>query len=118
MNLADVEQIKLGNLMGLLEEWARWMAHDNPRLGYPSKALGIASGHASSTFEDLCDAADAVMLKSIDTAINDLPPVQAAAIHRRYLCSVFRFARVDYPMALALAHTTLLATLPAKGVHL
>lgn len=121
MNLAGAEQIQLDNLMAWLKEWAAWMAQDNHRLGYPAKSLGISSGYvgcASAGFDELCDEADARMLKVIDTAINDLTPVQASAIHNRYLRSVFRFPRIDYPLALASAHAALLATLPAKGVQL
>lgn len=113
-NMAQVQ-----NLIGLLEEWAAWQQRYSPKLTYPSKSAGFdPGGYVSKTFDEMAADNDAEVCKLIDCAIDDLPPVQSAAIYRRYLASVFRFERVSYMDALAEAHTTLFITLPRKGVVL
>jgi len=105
------------NLVGLLEEWAKWQGNYSEKLSYPSKSAGFCpGGYVSKTFDEMADESDAAVCKIIDCAIDDLPPVYSAALYRRYLAVTFRFPRVSYIDALAEAHARLLVSLPAKGV--
>lgn len=106
------------NLIGLLEEWARWQQrYAGPKLSYPSKSAGFdPGGYVSKTFDEMAEDNDAEVCRMIDCVIDDLIPVQSAAIYRRYLAVSFRFARVSYEDALAEAHMMLMFKLPQKGV--
>lgn len=114
---ATNELRQLQSLVGLLEEWADWQKGYRLKLSYPSKSAGFESGgYVSRTFDELAEESDSDICQLIDYAVSDLIPVQSAAIHRRYLASVFRFERVSYQEALTDAHLTLICTLPKKGV--
>lgn len=108
---------QLQSLVGLLEAWADWQKGYRLKLSYPSKSAGFeCGGYWPKSFEELVDDNDSEICQLIDYAVSDLIPVQSAAIHRRYLASVFRFERVSYQEALTDAHLTLICTLPKKGV--
>lgn len=114
----NIPQIQ--NLIGLLEEWAKWQAcYSGPKLNYPRKSAGFdPRGYVSKSFDEMAEESDAQICRMIDCAIDDLTPVQNAAIYKRYLAAVFRFERINYLDALADAHMTLFVSLPRKGVVL
>lgn len=111
---------KVQSLIHLLEEWASWQkGYSGPKLTYPGKSAGFdPGGYVSKTFDEMAEESDAQICRILDCAIDDLTPVQNAAIYRRYLASVFRFQRISYMDALAEAHSTLFITLPNKGIVL
>lgn len=112
----DIKQ-QLDRLQVLLEDWSDWMRGYSGINGYASHTPGLNSGHVSKGFDDLCDEVDGQVCKLIDSAVDDLPPGQGAAIHKRYgISAVFRFPRGNYADLLSEAHATLMVTLPKKGV--
>lgn len=115
----DIQQIKrsMDALVCVLEDWARWQQGYRVRVGYPSHSAGFGSGSGISSFEDMCEASDREMMCAVDSAVNDLPPVQTSAIMRRYgVAAVFRFPRDNFEAALLAAHESLMVTLPRRGV--
>ncbi len=115
MQILESELIALTNL---LHDWADWQRQHHINTGYPQKAAGF-SGTGLSSFEDMCDQSDSVVMISIDTAIDGLIPAQRAAINRCYgVCSVFRFPRENYETLLNVAHTELAIIVKRKGVVL
>ena len=106
-------------LVGLLEDWARWQRHEDygMRLGYPTHSAGFGGRGGIHSFEDLCEEVDGETMRTVDAAINDLPPAQRAAIMRRYgVASVFRFPRYNYEECLAEGHEALMGALARRGV--
>lgn len=101
-------------VVGILTDWANWMKGYSPNLGYPSHSMMLSSGGNSSTFEDMCDAADAQRNHAVDSCVDDLPPNQKAAIYHRYLAAVFRLR--DYEGSLVSAHEALDVSLRGKGM--
>ena len=80
--------MRIERIMVLLEDWAFFMKHDNNRLGYPSKSLGMASGGDSSqAFDDMCDKANADNIRTINAIINSLDKEQRDAVYARWLGS-------------------------------
>ena len=104
------------SLVAVLEDWAAWQAGYNPRLGYPSHSLGISTGGASTSFDEMCESMDLEICRKVDTAIYDLDLPKRSAIFRRYLASVFQFRRLDYKTLLQQAHEELLDSLIRKHV--
>ena len=74
-------------LMYLLDEWARWMKQDDHGLGYPKRSLGMSSGGASSSFEEIFEDSELDKIKILDRVIHDLDHEQRKAIYARYLGS-------------------------------
>lgn len=108
------DEVKATAVVRLISEWADWMRGDKVGEGYPAKSSFLQSGYVSSTFEDLCDSADAQRNRIVDSCIDDLPPNQNAAIYRCYLAAVFRMR--DYEGSLIAAHDTLEGAFVRKGV--
>lgn len=80
--------MRIERLMVLLEDWSVFMRHDNNRLGYPSKALGMASGGESSeAFDDMISDADNKNVITLNAIIHSLPKEQREAIYARWLKS-------------------------------
>lgn len=102
------------DVVGILTDWRDWMKGYSSRTGYPKRSAGFQSGYVSSTFEDMCDEADAHRNRVVDTCIDDLPPNQNAAIYRCYLSAVYRLR--DYEGSLTLAHESLLIMFRKKGL--
>lgn len=103
----------------LMEDWATWCSGYRMKTGWPSRSIGMESGYVSSTFDDMMEGVEQEMMRSIDTAVDDLEPVYKAAVYRCYgLASVFRFPRGNYNDVVLLAHDELLLTLPRKGIAL
>ena len=111
------EDMGFARLKEILEEWANWQQGYKMKIGYPSVSAGfIPGGYVSKTFDEMADDNDQEISRLVDYAIDDLIPVQAAAIYRCYLGAIFRLNRIPYETALLDAHITLLHTLPEKGV--
>lgn len=111
------DDIGFAALVQILQDWANWQRGYRMKTGYPSVSAGFdPGGYVSKSFEELADENDAEICRLVDYAIDDLIPVQSAAIYRRYLGAIFRLNRVPYETALLDAHITLLHTLPEKGV--
>lgn len=101
----------------LLEDWADWQRGYRLKLGYPSKSAGMECGRGTATFDDLCEASDAEVMRKVDACVQDLPPIQQAAILRRYgIAAVFRFPRQNYEQVLLEAHCALMDAFTKKGV--
>lgn len=113
MEIAD-EGIR--RLIADLEDWANWQKGYFLRLGFKSRSAVIVSGGASMSFEEMCEGADNIRCEVLDTMVDDLPPAQKQAIHRRYLHSVYRFPRNNYPEMLAEAHEALLRSGSVRGL--
>ena len=74
-------------LMYLLDEWARWMKQDDHGLGYPKRSLGISTGGASGSFDEMYESSELDKIKTIDSVISSLDNQQRDAIYARYLGS-------------------------------
>lgn len=74
-------------LMYLLDEWARWMKKDDHGLGYPKRSLGISTGGASGSFEEMFENGELEKIKIVDSVIHSLDNEQVKAIYARYLGS-------------------------------
>lgn len=108
---------QMERLFLILRDWSNWNARYSPRLGSIGRSSTIR-GADSKSFDDLCDEAESNAFKSIDAAVDDLPPSNRAAINRCYgLCAVFRFPRENYEDCLSDAHARLLVSLKKKGVE-
>ena len=115
MKRDDINMID--SLTYLLMDWADWQKGYRMKGGYPARSAGFdTGGYASKSFDEMLEDSDMEICRLVDYAINDLSPVQNAAIYRRYLAAVFRFERVIYIEALAGAHLSLCQSLPKKGV--
>lgn len=117
MGTSDSDVHRICRLRGILEGWAEWMKRESVSLGYPKASIGFKTG-GINCFDDLADAVDLATYQAVDAAIGSLPPVLSCAIHHCYLASVYRFGRMQYEDALALAHDRLIETLPKRGVVL
>lgn len=104
-------------VVALLEDWAAWQRGFRLKLGYPTKSTGLECGGSSSTFDDLCDRADAAQMQWVDACVQDLSAVQRAAVMRRYgVAAVFRFPRHNYESVLCDAHIALMSAFRRKGI--
>jgi len=74
-------------LMYLLDEWARWMKQDDHGLGYPKRSLGISTGGASGSFDEMYESSELEKIKIVDSVIHSLDNEQVKAIYARYLGS-------------------------------
>jgi hypothetical protein len=83
-----------------LSNWREWMRHPELHLDYPSKALGFATGGQFTHIEDWEAQVDAWVARTMDALINDLAPIEQAAIYHRYLFSVYRFPREPHYIVL------------------
>ena len=82
--------------------WADWHRAGRSRLGYPSRAAVIATGGVNC-WDDIAEGVDTWICSETETAVNDLEPIQACAIHHCYLHSVYRWPRGNYPEVLGVA---------------
>lgn len=77
--------MEMNRLLELLDKWKLYMRSDNHRLGYPSKSIGISSGGASGSFDDMYDEVEDDNVRTVDAVIHSLPKDQQQAIYARYL---------------------------------
>ena len=112
----EAELERMQRLIGLLEDWARWMQAGHVRQGHHRSAIFCGAGQ---DFEDMADDVSRMVNEAISAAIESLPPAQAAAINRRYgICAVWRFPRHNYADLLQAAHDALIVSLPRRNVVL
>lgn len=111
------EQRRMERLVVLLEDWADWMRGYRIATGYKKHSTVVAAA-GNKHWEDILVQVDAQINRTVDTAINDLPINQMAAINHRYLHAVYRFPRDNYAESLTAAHETLMRVLPKKNVDL
>ena len=106
----DVKRDQVDKVIGILEDWARWQQAYSVFLGAPRRSLGFDLGGSAVTAESgeqNREVADRERCKIVDACVDSLKvPAQKAAIHRRYLCSVYRMR--DYEQTLCAAHEALL----------
>ncbi len=115
--MSDKNEQAIRRLRYLLEDWANWQQGYRIRIGFKAQSAGFcAGGYVSKTFDEMAEENDRAVCAMIDAAINDLVPVQSAAIYRRYLGALFRSHLVPYERALIDAHLNLIESLPKKGV--
>ena len=100
----------------LLVEWADWLSGYRMKIGFAPKSAGFQSGGvvSDSTDSDNYAAADNARCEIIDSCVDDLPPIQKAAINHRYCASVYRMR--DYEQSLHDAHEALCVAFVRKGV--
>ena len=77
--------MEMNRLLELLDKWKLYMRSDNHKLGYPSKSIGMSSGGASGSFDDMYDEVEDDNIRTVDAVIHSLPKEQQEAIYARYL---------------------------------
>ena len=106
----EMKRAQVDKVIGILEDWARWQQAYSVFLGAPRRSLGFDLGGSAVTAESgeqNREVADRERCKTVDACVDSLKvPAQKAAIHRRYLCSVYRMR--DYEQMLCAAHEALL----------
>ena len=106
----EMKRAPVDKVIGILEDWARWQQAYSVFLGAPRRSLGFDLGGSAVTAESgeqNREVADRERCKIVDACADSLKvPAQKAAIHRRYLCSVYRMR--DYEQMLCAAHEALL----------
>lgn len=70
-----------------LEGWAFWrkVARGTVTRGYPNHSAGLATGGASSEFDEMVNEADFTAAKTCDSVIGELPDLYRFAIESEYL---------------------------------
>jgi len=77
--------MEMNRLLELLDKWRLYMKSDNHKLGYPSKSIGMSSGGASGSFDDMYDEVEDDNIRTVEAVIHSLPKDQQEAIYARYL---------------------------------
>ena len=101
-----------------LLDWARYMRADEPVKGFPRSVPGLSNGGASQSFEDMCDAMDMKLARTVDAVIRDLHPTEQAVLMHTYLAAVWRFNRADAEEVLVSAKENVRVGLKRKGYYL
>ena len=106
----EMKRAQVDKVVSILEDWAMWQQAYSVFLGAPRRSLGFDLGGSAVTAESgeqNREVADRERCKIVDACVDSLKvPAQKAAIHRRYLCSVYRMR--DYEQMLCAAHEALL----------
>lgn len=98
-----------------MKNWARWMRHDVSVNAYPKQSIGFVAGGYSSSFDEMCDAADVRAARAVDALVLGLNPAEKAAIHHTYLRAVFRFPRGNFPELLSRARSHVARGMRSRG---
>lgn len=104
-----------------LENWARWMDSGGKPDELPDHASGGAENYTSMDWEtcdksyEQMDLRNAVMTNAV---IEDLGPIERAAIYCQYLAAVFKFNRHDFNAVLRLAKLRIGRGLERRGIYL
>ena len=112
--------IDLARLKDCLELWRDWMRHDDSRLGYPQKSMGISSGGVNC-WDDLGSDCDNYTVQIIDAAMSSLTEsgrqhmVDAIQISMGILPNNWRY-HYQYDMALQFAHEFVWRKMVVAGV--
>lgn len=112
----DVEQMRqrMSRLHALMDEWVMWCRSDFPRVGFPRYSAMIQGAPASGA-----DRAESGRAEVVGAAVEDLPPIQRAAVHRRYgVVAVWRFPRNNYAEMLEQALDALIKILRRRGIDI
>lgn len=113
-------QINVIRLKECLEMWRDWMLHDNARLGYPQKSIGISSGGVNC-WDDVGDECDNYTVQIVDAAMTTMIEVgnrhmvDAVQISVGLLPNKWNY-HYDYETALSFAHDFLWRKLSVAGV--
>lgn len=71
-----------------LDQWAIWSQRDNPRLGYPSRSLGLVTGGESRRFDDWAEdqekATHGQNCLAVDVVVRGLPDLQ-----KQWICGIW-----------------------------
>jgi hypothetical protein len=100
-----------------MRNWVRWMHTGHLADGYPETACGCVGGGYSTSFEDMCESADAAAAEAVGALIESLTPIEGAAVNHRYLRAVYRFPRGNYDTALMSAMDSIGAGLVRRGFY-
>ena len=98
-----------------LQMWAEWQGRYRHNYGAPSHACGIG-GAGQTCWDDISESVDSWICQCVETAVNDLPSSQKAAIQHRYQSRRLETSAKDYADNLNLALDTLTIGLRNKGV--
>lgn len=96
-------------LGALLDTWAAWMRSYGARLGYPARSAGLSCGGISGeeSFDHMCEDADRSAAVTLDTLIDDLPPISRTAIYQAWGIGARCFRMRDPETVLADAYRVL-----------
>lgn len=102
-----------------LRDWSDWCRGYRVRTGWPNKSAVIETGGAVTDEDDSLSDDYSHLEKErceiIDACIDDLQPIERAAIHHKYLHTVYRMR--DYATTLEQAHNKLFAAFRKKGIY-
>jgi hypothetical protein len=76
-----------------------------------------ARSNSSMEFDAMVAEVDKRVADIVDVIVDDLPPIQSAAVKHMHLAAVFRMARASLDAAYALARTHLSLELARRGVE-
>ncbi len=99
-----------------LRNWADWMRSGDGNLGYPHAACGCRGNGFHGDFDGLLEESDRTCAIALNAAIDDLPPIETAAIYHTYLYAVYRFPRGALDAALTRARAALVTKMNRKGL--
>ena len=71
-------------LMDYMDMWKRYMKHDNHKLGFPSRSIGM-NNSSSTSFDDMIEEADNKIVRIISAVVDSLDNEQRKAIWARWL---------------------------------
>lgn len=100
-----------------MANWQRFMKSGVLVEGFPDTACGCVGGGYSTSFEDMCESADASAAEAVGALVESLSPVQSAAVNHRYLRAVYRFPRGNFDEALVTALESIGAGLIRRGFY-
>src|SRR5689334_1767432 len=86
---------QLSRVEVFLVRWAAWTRAHKPKLGYPAKSPGFATG-GINCYDDLQESADDHACRTMDKLVEDLKPAPRAAVRHCHLGEVWRFPRNNY----------------------
>jgi hypothetical protein len=73
-------------LSELLQIWRTWLRRSNLNLGFRPRSLGM-SGTGATDFEALFSSAEDSLARSVDAAVDDLPPRERDAVSNAVLAT-------------------------------
>lgn len=97
-----------------LSLWASWMQSDELPEGCPGEASGGMLPFLQLDFDSLCERMDGEHAELVNVAIWRLTPAERCALHRAYLCAVYRIR--DYEAVLAQAKVKLMKELRSMNL--
>lgn len=95
--------------------WADWMLKSKHQGGFGRGSVGFNQS-GSMTFEDMCAAGDVRLARITATAIEDLSPIERAAVNHEYLQVVWTFPQEWLERTYCRALDDLAIALPKRGL--